>query len=157
MKRNKKRGARKLLTMQLSRLLPTTRATWRWYLTSRGFEWYLDIGAVAVVPNFTIEKHFEKWRWKWRRRKGRIFIFIQALSFSECRNFELCWFQICFQIFHSFIGSKVIALESWPKRPILTYFSGFCPTLRVCNSWSNEDMKNLITDLESARSIVFTL
>ena len=65
-------------------------------------------------------------------------------------NFELRWFQICIQIFHKFVPSKV-GIQSGP---ILLVFARFCPFLaylKVCNFWLKKNMKNLNTYLKSAR------
>ena len=66
------------------------------------------------------------------------------------RIFEHCWFQICAQIFHIYLGSKVTALSSGWKTAKTAKKGKIGPTLKGCNFWSKIDMKNLSTDSESA-------
>ena len=64
------------------------------------------------------------------------------------RIFELRWFQICAQIFHIFLVSKATALQSGST---LALFGRFNPSLKGCNFWPKKNIRNLSTDLESAK------
>ena len=88
---------------------------------------------------------------KWRGKSEDFFGSAKNIELILFRIFELRWFQICFQIFHIFLGSKVTALQSGSTLALLGRFS---PSLQSCNFWSKKDMKNLTTDLESAKFIL---
>ena len=66
-------------------------------------------------------------------------------------NFKHRWFQICIQIFHIFLRSKVTAFQSTQKWPKTGKNRQNGPTLEGCNFWWKQDMKNLNTDLKSAK------
>ena len=85
---------------------------------------------------------------KWRGKKWRFFRLDQKYQIDTYKIFELRWFQICAQIFHIFLGSKATPLQSGST---LALFGRFSLSLEGCNFWSKKDMKNLSTDLESAK------
>ena len=76
------------------------------------------------------------------------FYLAKIFQFLFFWNFELRWFQIWFQIFHILLRSKVTTLGSWSILPVFAHFK---PTLEGCNFWSKQDMKNLKSNLKSAR------
>ena len=65
-------------------------------------------------------------------------------------NVELHWFQICIQIFHIFLRSKVTDLQSTQKWPKTGKNRQNGPTLKGCNFGWKQNMKNLNTYLKSA-------
>ena len=48
-------------------------------------------------------------------KNEEFFYFAKMFQIIFFWNFELCWFQICLQIFHILLRSKVIAPQSWLK------------------------------------------
>ena len=76
------------------------------------------------------------------------FYLAKIFQFIFFWNFELRWFQICIQIFHIFLLSKVTVLWSGPILPVFDHFK---PTLEGCSVWSKKNIKNLNTYLKSAK------
>ena len=116
----------------------------------------------AILKSYTLlERSFlaEYFNWLiffWKLKNGKkgkeknedFFGWAKNIEFILFRIFELRWFQICAQIFHIFLGSKVTALQ----RGVKTAKKGQSgPTLKGCSLCSKKDMKNLSTDLESAK------
>ena len=107
--------------------------TWlkRWF-------WVEKYKALKILKKF--ESEDEKWR-------GRKWKFFKLIFFW---NFVLRWFQICIQIFHIFLGSKVTVLQSRQKWPKTGKNRQNGPILKGCNFWWKKDIKILKTYLKSA-------
>ena len=79
-----------------------------------------------------------------------LFYFTKIFQIILFWNFEIRWFQICFQIFHILLRSKVTALQSSQKMVKNGQNRQNGPTLEGCNFWWKKDMKNLNAYLKSA-------
>ena len=90
----------------------------------------------------------------WRNVKKKTLNCLNEDFFGSAKNielilfriFELRWFQICVQISYIFLGSKTF------QRGVKMAKKGHSgPTLKGCSLRSKKNMKNLSTDLESAK------